>query len=331
MMAAPSAESPAMFGRYRLVGRLGEGGMSELFIAEAKGAEGFTRTFVLKRLRPELARDKQAVAQFIDEARLQATLVHSNIVPVFDFGRMGSEYFITMEFINGRNLAEISHRCVEKTGFTLDPMMVLYFAHETLQALAYAHAKRDNEGRPLSIVHRDVSPQNILVTASGEVKLFDFGIAKANKRVTHTQAGMLKGNAVFMAPEQARGHDVDARSDLFSLGMVIYYCLTNSFLYRGMNDLDVLFRAACGLTQGDWEVVHELPHPMRDILIKALATDPNERFQSAQEFAAALAPHVMGLKTDAASLMELLFGDDLRAAETRTSGVFPDEPSLAHA
>ncbi len=227
--------------------------MSEVYTAVAHGAEGFSRTFVIKRLRPELARNKEAVAQFIDEARVQASLVHSNIVPVFDFGMMGGEYFMIEEYILGRDLARVSTRCVERTGFRLEPRLVYYFAYEALQALAYAHSKRGRDGEPLDIVHRDVSATNVMLSSSGEVKLFDFGIAKANRRNTQTQAGMVKGNANFMSPEQARGQNVDHRSDLFSLALVMYFCLTNQLLYTGDNDLDILYRAACGPTAEDLE------------------------------------------------------------------------------
>jgi hypothetical protein len=307
-----SGDNSKLFGRYKILERLGVGGMSEVYTAVAHGAEGFSRTFVIKRLRPELARNKEAVAQFIDEARVQASLVHSNIVPVFDFGMMGGEYFMIEEYILGRDLARVSNRCVERTGFRLEPRLVYYFAYEALQALNYAHSKLGRDGEPLDIVHRDVSATNIMLSSSGEVKLFDFGIAKANRRNTQTQAGMVKGNANFMSPEQARGQNVDQRSDLFSLALVMYFCFTNQLLYTGDNDLDILYRAACGPTADDLDRINQLAPPAAEILMKALAVDPNDRFQTAEEFGAALAPHATGMKPEASSLMELLFGDELR-------------------
>jgi serine/threonine-protein kinase len=312
VMPVVNGDTSKLFGRYKILERLGVGGMSEVYTGVAHGAEGFSRTFVIKRLKPELARNKEAVAQFIDEARVQASLVHSNIVPVFDFGMMGGEYFMIEEYILGRDLARISTRCVERTGFRLEPRMVYYYAHEALQALGYAHTKRGRDGEALDIVHRDVSATNVMVSSSGEVKLFDFGIAKANKRNTQTQAGMVKGNANFMSPEQARGQNVDSRSDLFSLALVMYFCFTNQLLYTGDNDLDILYRAACGPTAEDLERILQLPPPAADILQKALSVDPADRYQTAEEFAAALAPHATGMKPEAASLMELLFGDELR-------------------
>jgi serine/threonine protein kinase len=314
VIVAPASESSMMFGRYRLVERLSEGGMSELFIAKATGVEGFTRSFVLKRLRPELARDKDAVAQFVDEARLQADLVHSNIVPVFDFGVVGGEYFMTQEYILGRDLGRVMERqrAVGRAGL---PSPVAYFAaHETLQALAYAHARRAADGTPLGLVHRDIAMGNILVSLAGEVKLSDFGIVKSNDRVSRTQVGVVKGNTNFMSPEQARGQAVDARSDLFSLGLVLYYCLSGEMLYGGNNDLEVLHHAAGGLLREDFGRIRRLPDPAPQILERALALDPNHRFQTAAEFADEVAVHMGGGRIGAGQLLRELFERDFQTA-----------------
>ena len=311
VIVAPDAAPRVVFGRYRLVDRLSEGGMSELFIAKAAGIEGFTRSFVLKRLRPELARDKDAVAQFIDEARLQAELVHSNIVPVFDFGVVSGEYFMTQEYIAGRDLGRLLERHASGGARGLPSPVAYYAAHETLQALAYAHTKRSQDGTPLGIVHRDIATGNILVSLAGEVKLSDFGIVKSNDRVSRTQTGVVKGNANFMSPEQARGQAVDARSDLFSLGLVLYHCLSGEMLYPGQNDLEVLHHAAGGLMRDDFERIRRLPDPAPQILERALALDPGERFQSAFEFADELAIHMGGGRNGAAHLMRELFAQEL--------------------
>jgi hypothetical protein len=306
-------EKPRTFGRYRLLDLLGVGGMSEVYTAVAHGAEGFQRTFVVKRLRPELAQDREAISQFIDEARIQSCLLHTNIVPVFDFGTMGNEYFMAQEYVIGRDLMRLSTRCIEKTNFCLDPRVVYYIMHETLQALAYAHGKHDKAGAAMGIVHRDVSASNIMMTAAGDVRLFDFGIAKTHggQRQAQTQAGLVKGNANFMSPEQARGQSVDGRSDLFSLGMVLYYCLTGCLFYNGDNDLDVLYRAACGPSEQDLASLDQLPGPAGPILRKALAFKPEDRYQTAEEFAAALAAYAVGMKPEAARLMVQLFGSEL--------------------
>jgi hypothetical protein len=314
VIVSPAKEPSLMVGRYRLIERLSEGGMSELFVAKAAGVEGFTRSFVLKRLRPELARDKDAVAQFIDEARLQADLVHSNIVPVFDFGVVGGEYFMTQELIAGRDLGRLMerHREIGRAGL---PSPIAYFAaHETLQALAYAHARRSADGTPLGIVHRDIAAGNVIMSLAGEVKLSDFGIVKSNDRVSRTQVGVVKGNTNFMSPEQARGQAVDARSDLFSLGLVLYYCLSGEMLYAGQNDLEILHHAAAGLLREDLARIRRLPDPAPQILERALALDPNHRYQSAAEFADEVAIHMGGGRTGAGQLMRELFGREFQTA-----------------
>jgi serine/threonine protein kinase len=311
--AVSRLDSGRTFGRYRLLERLGEGGMSEVFTAVAQGVEGFSRTFVLKRLRPELAREREAIAQFIDEARLQAGLVHSNIVPVFDFGMIGNgEYFMTQEYIVGRDLLRLVTKQQERQPGGLDPQLAYYVAHETLQALAYAHEYCDKEGNPYHLVHRDISPGNLMISLRGEVKLADFGIVKASRRVSRTQVGMVKGNANFMSPEQARGQEVDARSDLFSLAAVLFYCLTGELLYSGDNDLDVLYKAARGPTPEDLMRIATLPEPAASILAKALSFEPADRFQSAAEFADQLAAFMGGGKAQAAALLQSLFGEELR-------------------
>ena len=306
-----STSSVPMLGRYRLLDRLGEGGMAELFVAEASGVEGFSRTFVLKRLRPELASEKDAVAQFVDEARLQASLVHSNIVPVFDFGMAGSQYFMTQEYIIGRDLARMMERHQQRGGRGMPADIAFFIAHEVLQALAYAHDTRDKSGVSVGLVHRDVSPGNVMISFRGEVKLSDFGIVKSNRRVSKTQVGMVKGNANFMSPEQARGHTVDGRSDLFSLGLVLLYCLTGDLLYWGDNDFDTLYRAATGPTGEDMARIMGLPPPAASILARALALEPHDRFQSAAEFSDALAPYVAAGKHAIGRLMQRLFTEEI--------------------
>jgi hypothetical protein len=311
MPVASDGTGGQRFGRYQLLNRIGEGGMSEVFTAMTNGVAGFKRVFVLKRLRPQLSRDAGAVAQFVDEARMQASLVHSNIVPVFDFGRVGDEYFMTQEYIVGRDLGRVMAGQYDRHEETVGARFAMYVAHETLMALQYAHTRLDTDGQPLGIVHRDISPGNVIVSAEGEVKLADFGIVKSNRRTSQTQVGMVKGNANFMSPEQARGQPVDGRSDLFSVGLVLYYCLTNRLAYDGDNDLEVLYKAASGPSAAVREQIDALPSPAREALARALEVEPTHRFQSAAEFAAVLAPSLSGAKTEAARLMKELFGEAL--------------------
>jgi serine/threonine protein kinase len=274
-------------------------------------------------LRAELAREPSVVAQFIDEANLASSLVHSNIIPVFDFGKVGEEYFMAQEYILGRDLGRLTLRAVEREQRALSPLVVFYAAAETLKALEYAHAKLGDNGRPLGIVHRDVSPSNILLSARGEVKLFDFGIVKAEGRVTKTQHGVVKGNVSFMSPEQARGTAIDARADLFSLGLVMYYCLTGDVLYHGNTTYELLVKAATGPGAEELARIAELPAPAADIVGRALQIDPAERYQSAADFAAAVAPHVAGAPAEAARLMRELFTSDFQEEEARFAAAIP--------
>jgi hypothetical protein len=319
----PSVGKAVIFGRYTLLDRLGEGGMAEVYTAATFGAEGFRRTFVVKRLRAELAREPAVVAQFIDEANLASSLVHSNIIPVFDFGKVGDEYFMAQEYILGRDLGRLTARVIERGGRALAPLVVFYAAAETLKALEYAHTKLGDNGRPLGIVHRDVSPSNILLSARGEVKLFDFGIVKAEGRVTKTQHGVVKGNVSFMSPEQARGVDVDARADLFSLGLVMYYALTGEVLYQGNTTYELLVKAATGPGPDELPRIAALPGPAAEIVRRALQIDPTERYASAADFAAAVAPHVAGAPAEAARLMKELFAADFQQEEARFSAAIP--------
>jgi hypothetical protein len=321
--SGPSGDQPyrgQTFGRYMLLDRLGEGGMAQVYTAVIFGAEGFRRRFVIKRLRPELLNEPAVVAQFIDEANMASSLVHSNIVPVLDFGKVGDEYFLATEYILGRDLDRVTARHRESLGTGLPLPAALFAAHETLKALEYAHTRTGPGGKALGIVHRDVSPNNILVSARGEVKLFDFGIVKAEGRVTRTQQGVVKGNVVYMSPEQARGQEVDARADLFSLGLVLYGFLTGEPLYRGTVSYEVLLHAATGPNADDLARVRALPAPAATLIERALQVDPAARYQSASDFLAAVAPHVGGGGTALSEIMSRLFAEDLRREDARFVG-----------
>jgi len=305
------------FGRYMLLDRLGEGGMAEVYTAVTFGAEGFRRKFVVKRLRPEFSRDPHMVDQFIDEANLASSMVHSNIVPVFDFGKVGDEYFIAQEYILGRDLMRLTKQSLATDGRPLPLAAALFIASETLKALEYAHTKTSETGEPLGIVHRDVSPSNVLVSARGEVKLFDFGIVKAEGRVTQTQSGVVKGNVTFMSPEQARGGQVDGRADLFSLGLVLFYMLKGSVLYQGSTTYELLVRAATGPGLVELKMLDELPGSAGPLLRRALEVRPADRFQTAREFRDAISPHMGTGGTELGSLIQHLFAEDFRAEESR--------------
>jgi tRNA A-37 threonylcarbamoyl transferase component Bud32 len=303
---------PYEMGRYHLLKLIGEGGMAEVYIATAHGAEGFERHFVVKRLHPHLTGRKEIVSQFIDEARLQARLLHSNIVSVFDFGRAGEEYFLALEYVNGRDLERVLQRHVQAAGRPLPMSVVFYVAHEVLEALNYAHTRGTSTGQPLGIVHRDVSASNVLVSFQGEVKLSDFGIVKADNRVSHTDVGVVKGNVSYMSPEQARGDNVDHRSDLFSLGMLMFYGLTGRSFYASDAPVNQLMRAAVGPVTEQFAQLDSLPPVAQQILHRALARDPANRYQSAVEFSRDLVGFTSGARSELGDLMKDLYPEEVK-------------------
>jgi serine/threonine-protein kinase len=253
------------------------------------------------------------VSQFIDEARLQSELSHANIVPVLDFGRAGQDYFLVLEYIRGRDLDKVAERFRARFGRPLEQPIAAYIMGEVLNALEYAHEKTDADGRPLDIVHRDVSKGNVLISYHGEVKLSDFGIVKAEKRVAQTDVGVIKGNAAFMAPEQARGEPVDLRADLFSVGAVLYWCLSGQPLYAGEAGINQLLRAAVGPATAQHLNIDGFGAEIAPILARALAPDPEKRFASAAELGRALKP-LAGTTTrkDVAQLMRTLFAEEMQ-------------------
>ena len=309
-----STQAAVQKSRYEVVAPLGEGGMARVSVAVVRGAEGFRRTFVLKRLRPELGTNPEVVSQFIDEARLGSSLVHSNIVPVFDFGRDDEGYYLAQEYILGRDVDALITASKEKRGRPLEPAFVLYLAQEALKALGYAHTRANDAGKPMGLVHRDVSPNNLMVSARGELKLLDFGIVKSDERTTRTQAGVVKGNLFFMSPEQARALPVDPRSDLFSLGMVLVCALTGEPLYSGNNVYDLMTRAAAGPTEADRERVRRGCGALADVVLKALSVDPADRFPDAEAFGKALAAvGPAATSAELQALIEELFAQELAA------------------
>lgn len=326
------ASAGASFGRYHLVERIGAGGMGEVWTAVVFGAEGFKRSFVVKRMRPELSKESALVDQFIDEARLGARLVHSGIVPVFDFGKVGDQYYLAQEYIQGRDLDHLVRSRFAESGQGLPTAVVLHVAHAVLQALSYAHGLADESGAPLGLVHRDVSANNVLVSVRGDVKLLDFGIVKAAGRRNETKAGMVKGNVNCMSPEQARGAAVDARSDLFSLAMTLFRCATGDSLYGDAGTYELLVRAAAGPTEADLARVRAVGGGLAPALEKALAVDPASRFATAAEFAAALPPAPPSAAAETARLVERHFGAVLAEEVARLNSTNPGaEAPLARA
>ncbi len=272
---------PRVYGKYQLLERLARGGMAEVFKAKSHGVEGFEKILVIKRILDELGENPRFVDMFINEAKIAVTLSHANIVQVFDLGRANGSFFIAMEYVAGFDLATIL-KTVRDTDATLPPELAVFIVSEVAKGLDYAHRRRDASSKPLHIVHRDVSPQNVLLSFEGEVKLTDFGIAKARTTVDErTEAGILKGKHAYMAPEQANGDEVDARTDLFSLGTVLYEALSgrNPFLERSV--YDTLSRVREVDIVPLRELASHVPEELCNIVTTAMSRDPGERHPDA--------------------------------------------------
>ncbi len=277
------------FGRYELVSQLGRGGMAETWRARLMGAAGVTKPVLIKKILPEYSRDRDFTAMFISEARITATLSHGNVAQVFDFGEVDGEYFLAMEFVDGQPLNRLMKRA-RKTGLPALPVVLAtYTAIEMCRGLHYAHTRTDEAGEPLVIVHRDVSPDNVLISYEGQVKIVDFGIAKARAlRDFKTQAGVVRGKYLFFSPEQARAEEVDARTDVWATGVVLYEMLCGRLPLEGPPHV-VMSRLVEGDFPAPRELRPDLPAELEDILMRALTVDPDARMQSCHELGNALA------------------------------------------
>src|SRR5687768_2124050 len=275
------ANAPVVYGKYQLLDLLARGGMAEVFKAKSHGVEGFEKILVIKRILPELSRNPQFVEMFINEAKIAVTLSHANIVQVFDLGKTDDTYFIAMEYVAGYDLATVLRRG-RRYGKPLPTELAVYIVSEVAKGLDYAHRRRDNRMRPLNIVHRDVSPQNVLLSYEGEVKLTDFGIAKARTSVEgETEIGVLKGKYAYMAPEQANGREVDGRTDLFALGTVLYESLSGVNPFLAPSTYDTLQRVRNGESQPIRELAAELPEELAAIVAASMDPEPDKRHPNA--------------------------------------------------
>ena len=278
---------PSQFGRYTLVQRLATGGMAEVFRAKIVSAHGFEKLLVIKRILPNLAADKTFVSMFIDEAKLTAQLIHPKIVQVTDFGEVGGQYFIALEFVDGFDGLALLRSAAQKR-VRLPVPICMFVAAEVLDALDYAHNAKDADGKPMHLVHRDISPSNVFIARRGDIKLGDFGIARAKERESKTQAGTLKGKYGYMSPEQVTGGDLDGRSDIFAVGIVLAEMLMGKRLFTAPNDLDVLLMVRDGRLERWEKYGRDIPDPLDAIVRKALARNLADRFQTAVEFRDAL-------------------------------------------
>jgi serine/threonine-protein kinase len=265
--------------RYRVLKRLASGGMAEVFVAESAGIEGFRKQVAIKRVLPQLSRNNQFIEMFLDEARLCARLAHSNVVSVFDIGVGDNTYFIVMEYVDGADLKQVIEY-QKKSGRPMPVEAACFIATKICQGLAYAHDLRDQEGEPLEIVHRDVTPANVLITRNGEVKIVDFGLAKASSQLAESDAGVIKGKFGYLAPETVMELPVDRRVDVFAAGIILWEMLSGRRLFLGDTD----YQTVKLVRDAQIPSLPNVPPQLEEILRTALARDRDLRYQTARDF-----------------------------------------------
>lgn len=317
--STPQAVKP--FGKYFLVRKLAEGGMAEIFLAKQVGVEGFEKNVVIKRMLQHLSSVPDFVSMFLDEARLAARLSHPNVVTISDLGHADGCYYICMEYLAGEDFSTMLRTAARRREYV--PLHIsLRVLAEAARGLEFAHNFTDAAGRPLNIVHRDISPSNIFVTYTGQVKVLDFGIAKAESRITNTTAGVVKGKYMYMAPEQARSGQVDRRADVFSLGVSLYEALTNTRPFARDNDLAILNAVLQCDYKPPRQVRPDLSLELEAVVVKALALKVEDRYQSAGDFANDLERFLAATTsgsggTAVSTFMSSFFGPERVAQKTR--------------
>lgn len=304
-MTAPEQELPNTIGKYEVVKRLAYGGMAEVLLGRISGADGFSRNVVIKRILPQHSENSAFIAMFRDEARITSQLFHGNIGQVIEFGEQNGQHYLVLEYVHGPSLAVILS-ALKRASRLLSFPESAYITVEVARALDYAHRKRGRDGAPLMVVHRDVSPSNILISLEGEVKLVDFGIARARARLTPTAhgAGVVKGKLSYLAPEALDGR-ADARADLFALGVVAHEMLTGRPLFSGASEAEVIYRVMAAEIPAPRMVNPDVPPAFDEIVRRLLDREPEKRPARGLEVAEALGPIALSASTPA---MELLAG-----------------------
>ena len=308
------------FGQYLLLERIATGGMAEVWKARMRGVEGFQKTVAIKKILPHLSDNDEFIEMFVDEAKLAAQLNHSNIIHIYDLGKIASSFYIAMEYIDGHDLKTILRQGEARSQpMSLD--LALFITSKVASALDYAHRKRDFDEKEMGLVHRDVSPQNILISHEGDIKLCDFGIAKAASKASHTQAGALKGKLQYMSPEQAWGRKIDRRSDIFALATVMFELLTARKLFSGENEISVLEQVREARVVPPSSINEEITPAIDAVVLKALHKDPDARYQTAGELAKDLDSILYSLRptptsADLAIYMHRIYSAEEVPAET---------------
>ncbi|AUX35349.1 MULTISPECIES: serine/threonine-protein kinase [Sorangium] len=305
--------------RYRVIKRLASGGMAEVFVAESAGIEGFKKQVAIKRVLPQLSKKEQFIAMFLDEARLSAHLSHSNVVSVFDIGVGDGTYFIVMEYVDGADLrALLEHQ--KKVGRPMSVEVAAFMAAKMCQGLAYAHDLATADGKPLQIVHRDITPANVLITRYGEVKIVDFGLAKASSQLAESDAGIIKGKFGYLAPETVLEQGVDQRVDIFALGIILWEMLAGRRLFLGDSDYITVRLVRDAVVPSLQQINGEVPRELEQIIRRALARDPAARYHTARELGRDLTRFLYRFgrpvsEDDVAELVERAKGGPARAVD----------------
>jgi serine/threonine-protein kinase len=313
------------FGRYELLRKLAAGGMGQVYLARQKGPVGFQKLLVVKRLLPHLSEDDEFIQMFLDEARIAALLNHPNIAQIYDLGEVDGTYYIAMEYVHGEAIADVLKRAIQRKG----GMPVAFKCRVIADAAAgldAAHHARSPSGRKLALIHRDVSPQNVLVGFNGSVKIIDFGVAKAANKFSHTSAGQIKGKHAYMSPEQARGEPLDHRSDVFGLGTVFYEILTNTRLFKRDSEMATLKAVVSAKVTPPSEVVTGIPKALDAVVLKALARNRDERYATAGDMQLAIEDFLFkqqlpGTTAHLAAFMKELYAEELEEE-------FSSEPTI---
>lgn len=309
------------FGRYALLEKIGAGGMAEIYRAKTFGAAGFEKEFAIKMILPSLVDDKEFVSMFINEAKIAVSLYHANVVQVFDLGELDAQYYIAMEFVHGKDLLDVLAGCAQHD-MKIPLNLVMFITMEFLKGLDFAHRAKNAYGEELNIIHRDVSPSNVLISYSGDVKIGDFGVAKAAIQRTMTESGTLKGKVGYMSPEQVIGDEIDHRSDVFSAGIVFFEALSMSRLFVGNSDLDVMLRVRDADIEASIKKAGPFPQALEEIVRKSLTKHREERYQTAGEFYQALQDFCYSYRikvsgNDLSNFMRRVFADEIEKEKTR--------------
>jgi serine/threonine protein kinase len=323
------------FGRYYLLERIGKGGMAEVFRAVTQGAEGFRRMFVVKRIIHEKASSPDFIRMFCDEARISALLHHPNIVQVYDFGHVNGSYFLAMEYLAGRDLSSVM-RVLRGSKLAVPASLAAFITQQVALGLHYAHALHDSSGRSLGIVHRDVTPSNIMLLQAGGVKILDFGIAKASSLAEAgvSERGIVKGKFSYLSPEQGRGEAIDGRSDLFALGITLWEMLTGKRLFMGGSDFETLRNVLDRPIAPPSSVRAGVPAELDRVVLRALERDRDRRYANGEEIANDLDQFLREARYESQSLRRFLgelFGDESSSLSLDVPELPPDEEAAVPA